>query len=66
MKTQNKPIETEDEYRQALASHDWWSAKSDDYSVYQEGQINLGRLYQASLKFDPDLTIRTAIKPRGM
>lgn len=63
MKTQDKPIETEEQYRQALAAHDWWYARSDDYTVYKEGQRNMGRLYQAARKFDPDLTIWTAYKP---
>ena len=61
-----KPIETVEQYRQALAAHDWWFAMSDDYTAYREGQRNRDRLLAAAKTFDPDLTIWTAIKPVGV
>ena len=66
MKTQDKLIETLEEYRQALAAHDWYFAYSDDYSEYKQGQRNRDRLLAAAKTFDPDLTIWTAIQPKGM
>ena len=66
MKPQDKPIETVEQYRQALAAHDWWFAYSDDYTCYSEGQSNRDRLLAAAKTFDPDLTIWGAIKPVGL
>lgn len=66
MKPQDKPIETVEEYRQALAAHDWFFAYADDYTVYSQGQRNRDRLMAAAKAFDPDLTIWTAIKPKGL
>lgn len=66
MKPQDKPIETVEEYRQALAAHDWFFAYADDYAVYSQGQRNRDKLMAAAKAFDPDLTIWTAIKPKGL
>lgn len=66
MKPQDKPIETVEQYRQALAAHDWYFAYSDDYTCYSEGQSNRDRLLAAAKAFDPDLTIWAAIKPVGL
>lgn len=60
-----KTIETEEQYKQALASHDWFFAYSDDYSEYMRGQRNRDRLLAAAKTFDPDMTIWAAYKPKG-
>lgn len=61
-----KPIETVEEYRKALAAHDWWFAMSDDYSEYSRGQRSRDRLQAAAKVFDPDLTIWAEFAPRGL
>lgn len=33
-----------EKYRKMLASHDWYSAFSDDHSVWQNGEISMARL----------------------
>jgi hypothetical protein len=60
-----KPIETVEEYRQALAAHDWWFAMSDDYTSYSQGQRNRDRLLEAAKTFDPDMAIWAEYKPKG-
>lgn len=66
MKPQDKPIETVEQYRQALAAHDWYFAYADDYSVYSEGQRNRDRLLAAAKTFDPDMAIWAEFKPKGL
>lgn len=61
-----KPIETVEQYRQALASHDWWFAMSDDYTCYSEGQRNRDSLLAAAKTFDPDMVIWAEFKPKGL
>lgn len=61
-----KPIETIEEYRKALAAHDWWFAMSDDYSEYSRGQRSRDMLQAAAKVFDPDLTIWAEFAPTGL
>lgn len=63
---QEKTIETVEQYRQALAAHDWWFAFSDDYTCYSEGQRNRDRLLEAAKTFDPDMAIWAEFKPQGL
>lgn len=62
---QEKTIETVEQYRQALAAHDWWFAFSDDYTCYSEGQRKRDRLLAAAKTFDPDMAIWAEYKPKG-
>jgi hypothetical protein len=42
-----------DEYKQMLASHDWFYHYSDDHSVWKQGQANISRL-RAIAKESPE------------
>jgi hypothetical protein len=38
-----KPIETVEEYRQALVAHDWYFAYSDDYTEYSQARAAIAK-----------------------
>lgn len=51
------PPPTLDDYRAALAAHDWFYEFSDDHSVWGSGRNQEARLRLMAKTLDPDLTI---------
>lgn len=51
------PGPTLEDYRKALASHDWTYDYSDDYSVWCRGRDSLARLQAMARTLDPGLVI---------
>lgn len=62
----DQPIETVEQYLQALARHDWWFGYADDYTQYSQGQRNRDRLLAAAKTLDPDMTIWAEYKPKEL
>lgn len=62
---QSQPVQTPqpapgltlDDYRKALAAHDWLYDYSDDYSVWCRGRDSLARLQAMARTLDPDHVI---------
>ena len=48
---------TLEEYKQALANHDWYSAYSDNYTEYNDGVEKRRQLLDAAQTLDPELVI---------
>lgn len=65
MKPSN-PIETEREYRKALAGHDWFFAFADDGSVWRKGQAHRSRILAAAKTLDPQYKIWDEYAPEEM
>lgn len=52
-----RPAPTLDDYRAALAAHDWFYEFSDDHSVWGNGRNQEARLRLMAKALDPDFTI---------
>lgn len=52
-----RPAPTLDDYRAALAAHDWFYEFSDDHSVWGNGRNQEARLRLMAKTLDPDFTI---------
>lgn len=48
---------TLEQYKAALAAHDWWYAFSDDYGAYKRGQEEREALRAAMRRLDPQGTL---------
>lgn len=48
---------TLEDYRKALAEHDWFYDFSDDHGVWVRGQEQRNNLHRMAKRLDPDLVI---------
>jgi hypothetical protein len=57
---------TLEQYRAALARHDWWHAYSDDHQVWKRGCAELDALRVMREALDPDFQIWNEHAPDEM
>ena len=53
----HRTLPTMEQYRAALAAHDWFFEFSDDHSVWANGRNQEARLRLMAKTLDPDLSI---------
>jgi hypothetical protein len=59
------PGPTLDDYRKALAGHDWTHEYADDYTAWCRGRDSLARLRTMARTLDPDRTIWREYMPKA-
>jgi hypothetical protein len=57
---------TLEQYKAALAAHDWYYEYSDDHRVWCEGRDHKAKISEARKQLDPDYAIWNEYAPEGM